>query len=62
LLDPLKVPEASQVKNLPPWGNLKMLFRQTRDMSSEAIKRIIRYIKIVENEEHPKNFNPEQKK
>ncbi|MFA7136190.1 MAG: helix-turn-helix transcriptional regulator [Bacteroidales bacterium] len=31
--------------------DLKILFKQTRDMSPEAIKRIIRYIKIVEDEE-----------
>lgn len=31
--------------------DLKMLFKQTRDMSPEAIKRVIRYIKMVEDEE-----------
>lgn len=31
--------------------DLKLLFKQTKDLRPETIKRIIRYIKIVEDEE-----------
>jgi len=31
--------------------DLKLLFKQTKDLSPEAIKRIIKYIKMVEDEE-----------
>lgn len=36
--------------------DLKTLFKQSKDMSPEAIKRIIKYIKMVEDEEATEEF------
>jgi len=36
--------------------DLQTLFRQTKDLSPEAIKRVIRYIKMVEDEEAAEEF------
>jgi len=36
--------------------DLKVLFKQTKDMSPESIKRIIKYIKMVEDEEASEDF------
>jgi transcriptional regulator with XRE-family HTH domain len=50
-------PELSEFwESLSQREDLKILFKQTRDMSPEAIKRIIRYIKIVEDEEASEEF------
>ena len=50
-------PELSEFWNeLSQREDLKILFKQTRDMSPEAIKRIIRYIKMVEDEEASEEF------
>lgn len=50
-------PELSDFwESLSQREDLKILFKQTRDMSPEVIKRIIRYIKIVEDEEASEEF------
>jgi len=43
-------------KDLSKRDDLKMLFKQTRDLSPDAIKRIIKYIKMVEDEEAAEEF------
>ena len=50
-------PELSEFwQELSEREDLKILFRQAKDMSPEAIRRIIRYIKIVEDKEASEEF------
>ena len=45
-------PELSQfLEQILKREDLKVLYRQTKDLSPDAIKRIIKYIKLVEDEE-----------